>query len=919
MPNLLYFVIAVLLVFLAAHIYRKRGIFWIRVSPPWCMDYIVPPPDCICFTSICLRPTVSITRTRRLIVSIKDPVLLSLKRQGVYLYLSVYNVNERNLSSAQRLAAGTSFALTTATTMTVSNIAVTDEEVDAEYKAYQFKMGYVQNAPATDAQKDELKQVATAALYAAVHVQARRRLEELLAGRIAIGQRLEANDDQVAARPPTIEVGMKQLFNIDDQGITQFKEDILDHLCAQIGDKKVAIISTAGKFRQGKTFWNNVLLRGLQTGGKPSFKPDEYIGGTNGVRFMGGLVRDTQGIMVWPEVFFRKTQSGEEIAVLLIDTQGTFDTRSNISDSAVIFAISLLMSSLKIFNTRRQIDAQDLDALNVFISYSQRIDERVGQQFLIMVRDALESGHDKGQEYLEMLKVQTRNAQKLHELLTGVIEAFETTDCWMIPTPSDLVQRASHAILAGDCGTEFLEELCKCADHLLNNLEPKTVLGTPLTGDTLRQHVENLVTHVKDGHHKAIGSAFSATSQLYFEKARSAGNDYFETEHAKLTAERKHRPIRPAEYEAELQKMCAGAEEAYKACPLFGSPETKTKHSEEFLRALEERCKAKVESNRERYLDGTLAEAVSSGQESYEREMRPTIEDRLGGGPKSTLVVKKHATAEANALDLFEKQTNEFNDKTAAVSYKRQVLQTWIKIRFEDIQGDNASHDAQLLVAKMFEDLLSHYSAQLRAKEGEVRTADDVDRIINIMQDFLKESYKVHKAKALTEVKALLKKADMAMLSAMVDNYYETISARFKRCEEDFGSNARTNVRFEEMKKKARAHEKQQEKYRQETAAKIAEYEQKQHELQKKLEEEHANHMAQLFEKMAEAAEQREQAAEEASQQRDRRYELELEMAKLRMEHEHELALAARRDQQLKRGAAAGAKEAAGCSEKGTR
>ena len=37
------------------------------------------------------------------------------------------------------------------------------------------------------------------------------------------------------------------------------------------------------------------------------------------------MERDTTGILMWSKVFLIKTDSGKEVAVALVDTQGSFD------------------------------------------------------------------------------------------------------------------------------------------------------------------------------------------------------------------------------------------------------------------------------------------------------------------------------------------------------------------------------------------------------------------------------------------------------------------------------------------------------------------------------------------------------------------------------------------------------------------
>ncbi|CAJ0951009.1 unnamed protein product, partial [Mesorhabditis belari] len=183
-----------------------------------------------------------------------------------------------------------------------------------------------------------------------------------------------------------------------------------------------------------------------------------------------------------------KTHYKQEVAVLLIDTQGTFDLNSDPSASAVIFTISLLMASCKIFNATHRMDAQDLDSLNSFINYSRSSDDKVGQLLLILLRDTLKSGLSP--DYLEMIRQTTRSSSENQNYWTGIENAFDEVACFMAPTPSREVQSADGKIFAKDCGPGFLDALSECAAFILSNLMPKTVLGTTLTGDTLMPYVD---------------------------------------------------------------------------------------------------------------------------------------------------------------------------------------------------------------------------------------------------------------------------------------------------------------------------------------------------------------------------------------------------------------------------------------------
>ncbi|KAL1482525.1 hypothetical protein MTO96_033740 [Rhipicephalus appendiculatus] len=61
-----------------------------------------------------------------------------------------------------------------------------------------------------------------------------------------------------------------------------------------------------------------------------------------GFRWGPGDTRETTGILLWNEAFLMTNSDGEEVAVLLMDTQGIFDGQSTFEESTVIFALSIM-------------------------------------------------------------------------------------------------------------------------------------------------------------------------------------------------------------------------------------------------------------------------------------------------------------------------------------------------------------------------------------------------------------------------------------------------------------------------------------------------------------------------------------------------------------------------------------------------
>jgi len=97
----------------------------------------------------------------------------------------------------------------------------------------------------------------------------------------------------------------------------------------------------------------------------------DWVGDYNepltGFSWRGGSERETTGIQIWSEVFLINKPDGKKVAVLLMDTQGTFDSQSTLRDSATVFALSTMISSIQVYNLSQNVQEDDLQHLQVTI------------------------------------------------------------------------------------------------------------------------------------------------------------------------------------------------------------------------------------------------------------------------------------------------------------------------------------------------------------------------------------------------------------------------------------------------------------------------------------------------------------------------------------------------------------------------
>lgn len=95
-----------------------------------------------------------------------------------------------------------------------------------------------------------------------------------------------------------------------------------------------------------------------------------------GFRFKHGVERETTGMWMWSRPFVRTLPSGERVAVLLVDTQGTFDNKTTTKENASIFALNSLVSSQQVYNIKEKIQEDVLQHMHLFTSYGIMVKEQ---------------------------------------------------------------------------------------------------------------------------------------------------------------------------------------------------------------------------------------------------------------------------------------------------------------------------------------------------------------------------------------------------------------------------------------------------------------------------------------------------------------------------------------------------------------
>lgn len=167
-----------------------------------------------------------------------------------------------------------------------------------------------------------------------------------------------------------------------------------------------------------------------------------------GFSWRGGKERETTGIWMWSRPFIRALPSGEEVAVLLMDTQGTFDNETSMKGNCTVFALSTLLSSVQVYNVMSAVQEDDLQHLHLFTEYSLQVYEGGHQKgvppfqnLLFLVRDwsHVDShpwGSEGGADYLEGVLAQKPDQHpELKQVREHIHACFERLDCHLMPHP----------------------------------------------------------------------------------------------------------------------------------------------------------------------------------------------------------------------------------------------------------------------------------------------------------------------------------------------------------------------------------------------------------------------------------------------------------------------------------------------------
>lgn len=298
----------------------------------------------------------------------------------------------------------------------------------------------------------------------------------------------EEEEAESKARPvQVLLVKDDHTFELDEAALSRIL------LNKEVRDREVVAVSVAGAFRKGKSFLMDFMLRYMY-----NHAHEDWLGNSEepltGFSWRGGSERETTGIQIWSEVFLVDKPDGRKVAVLLMDTQGTFDSQSTLRDSATVFALSTMISSMQVYNISQNVQEDDLQHLQLFTEYGRLAMEETFlkpfQSMIFLVRDwsfpyEFPYGQEGGMKFLEKrLKISENQHEELQNVRKHIHSCFTNISCFLMPHPGLKVATNPHFDgRIKEIDGEFINNLEVLVPWLLSpeNIDVKEINGSKIT------------------------------------------------------------------------------------------------------------------------------------------------------------------------------------------------------------------------------------------------------------------------------------------------------------------------------------------------------------------------------------------------------------------------------------------------------
>lgn len=437
------------------------------------------------------------------------------------------------------------------------------------------------------------------------------------------------------------------------------------------GADRIAVVSVMGAYRTGKSFLLDLFLRylrhkarvetshetepesvadpkqSLNSGSDPAIagpsvgcrplwmseEGDFILEGqqtsrwARGFQWRGGMEKCTTGCWFWSEPFIiqrpKRNQHGhditEKVAVLLLDSQGAFDSQMTKEQSATIFGLTAVLSSHLIYNVSKQLQEDSIESLHYFmecasscirlLSPEKDVEPKLFQHLEFLIRDWANFEPDWDMDTCEK-QMKDHLAQHFdHSRDASTPDAirkmFEDVACWALPHPGLRMNKLGWDGRISDLDGEFIRFLDEYAKRTFGpSLREREVLGKPLTAATFTEVIVSFVSAFKDLVPKGANLAKAvARSSNLMSKEQAIGD--FKSSVEKLIGKETSKGVSEDDFTKAELKARKSALDLYMKQTNFGPVDDRNAIRDELVHELD-KLRAFYQAENIRRLESTL-------------------------------------------------------------------------------------------------------------------------------------------------------------------------------------------------------------------------------------------------------------------------------------------------------------------------
>ncbi|EGD81804.1 hypothetical protein PTSG_02516 [Salpingoeca rosetta] len=326
-------------------------------------------------------------------------------------------------------------------------------------------------------------------------------------------------------------------FSLDDDQhtVTHINEANLRQILYRhdVKDLPVVVLSVAGPFRTGKSFLLNFILRYLENDGA-DWGSEASMQAAEGFHWRHGIERDTVGMWMWSKPFVRTMPGGDRVAVIVADTQGTFDKHTVMAENTRIFALNALISSQQVYNIKEKISEDVLQQMHLFTEYGAMVartleGQKPFQNLEFLIRDwEFEShapGAAGGQEYLDsILAISDDLPTELREVRLWLQDCYEAITCFLLPHPGKKVTKKEFTGNLTVLEEDFREHFVEFVSNILSpeRIAVKKIGNQNLTCSSLLDLFRTYVDAFNTAELPQVSTLFQATARVNHDAVRQS-------------------------------------------------------------------------------------------------------------------------------------------------------------------------------------------------------------------------------------------------------------------------------------------------------------------------------------------------------------------------------------------------------------